>query len=356
MQISNARHLTGNELFDKNGCAGDLFALINDDDFEAFNDNDASLMSEDWRLCGNCNKNMQRVDSQYRCGLCGKTTGIIEYDDNYNPSVDQYNTTNNSAALRVVGPQSYKFSRALTVSMAPKYSDTQKKETTKQLQRFNAQSKADIFPICILKDTAEMFNNIQKLEVVRRGNGRKGAIAACLSFVCAKEGMSRKPKTIAKFLGIRESDLSRGDKLLRQLHSDGLIEIPIHHNPISDYLMRYFHKLSIDEKYIKVSQRVIDEASDVSKCTPNNAQQSTKCAGVIYALCIQLNLCIDKHSIEKACEISKTTFIKYYEFLVRNRLVLNKIFKEEFKHMNIPPLKKNKKTCRQRKPLKPPKV
>ena len=355
MQMTQATTtLNNNNLFPKSdvpnitlGGAHDLFALIDDDDLSAFMDDDKkSLNDEDWRLCTNCNINMQTVDSQYRCSSCGITKNIIDYDEGYTPSSLQYNTKDTSASLRIVGSDSYRYSRAFIVSTAPNYSNTQRKETTKQLHRFNSQSRKDTFPIIILQETAELFNSIQRLSVVRRGNGRLGAIAACLDFICQKNGITRKPKVIAEFIGIEESDLSRGDKLLRQLHSEGRIDILIHHDPIEDYIRQYFQKLDIDMKYKDFIIELIKEASDETKCEPNNAQQSTKCAGAIYAMGMQIQLTFDKSDIEKVCTISKATFLRYYDFLILNRKALTQVFK---KH-EIPRLRSKSKMSKLQKP------
>jgi hypothetical protein len=343
LKIQDPASLNNNNLFPNNDdnieLSGPnfLFELIDDNDLNDLNNNKSDNTS-DWKLCVNCNVNMKPVESRYRCSICGVVKDILEYDDCYNPSSEQYNTRETTAPLRIVGTDSYRYGRALVVSTAPNYSITQKRETTKQLYRFNTQNKGKTFPIIILKETAELFNQIQRLKVVRRGNGRLGAIAACLDFVCKKNGITKKPKVIADFIGIEESDLSRGDKLLRKLQSEGIIDIPIHHDPISDFIDQYFEKLSISgehtERYKNFIIELIHTASDKNKCTPNNAQQGTKCAGAVYMLGLQLGLQYTRSDIDIVCDISKATFVIYYKFLVKNRKALHPIFEK----YNIPKL------------------
>lgn len=354
MQINEAPELNNNNLFPKSdeknitlgGCE-DLFALIDDADFDNMRDtSDVSLDDVDWKHCSDCNVKIHPNGSIYNCPMCGRTESVIDYNEEYSQSVaDQYNTKKSgSAALRVVGNDSYVYARALIANTSVDYTATQKKETTKQLHRHNSQSNHK-FPIIVLKETTEMYGQIQQ-EVVRRGNGRLGALASCLDFVCQKKGITKKPKVIAEFMQIEESDLSRGDKLLRDLHAENKINIPIYHDPLPDYINQYFEKLDIDQKYKPFVHELITTASDETKCSPNNAQPSTKCAGAIYTLVVQMGLDFDKNKISKECIISKSTFIRYYDFLVKNRKTLNEVFK---KH-KIPKLRSKKNRVKKTKP------
>jgi transcription initiation factor TFIIIB Brf1 subunit/transcription initiation factor TFIIB len=196
-------------------------------------------------------------------------------------------------------------------------------------------------PVVILREAASLYSTIQKCNIVRRGNGRKGALGACIYFVCNRHNITKKPKEIAAFLNIEESYLSKGDKLLRRLNAEGKIDIPIYHNPKDAYILQYFEALNVDKKYKPFVSELIDASSVVGHgiMGENNSRISTKCAGAIYTLKAQGLIGISKSDIVKYCKISKSTFIRYYEFLVVNRRVLKPIFK---KH-NIPPLKKKKR-------------
>jgi hypothetical protein len=72
----------------------------------------------------------------------------------------------------------------------------------------------------------------------------------------------------------------------------------------------------------------------------NNSRISTKCAGAVYTLGLQLGLKFTVNDIVKSCNISRSTFIRYYKYLFQNRKALRPIFR---KH-KVPSLKKRKKS------------
>ena len=326
-------------------CAGemnDMFTLFKEDEFDGVLEEEIGghFIDSDWKLCPDCNIKMQPMESSYQCTRCGRNKITFGMSTGFCTSIiDNYNTNNLcSMSIKITGKDSYPYHRALLRTVSD-YSKTQSNNTIKQLNWFNSQSTDSKLPMVILKEAAELYNKIQKCNVVRRGNGRKGALGACIYFICNRHDITKKPKEIARFLSIEESQLSRGDKLLRQMHSNGKISIPIHHDPTSAYIRQYFESLELDDKYKPFILDVVTRASQVDMIGENNSRISTKCAGTIYALSQQMDLKITKSDIVKYCKISKSTFIRYYEFLIRNRRALKKIFKK----YNIKPLKKKHK-------------
>jgi transcription initiation factor TFIIIB Brf1 subunit/transcription initiation factor TFIIB len=340
--------LNNNNLFDNEdtesieyGDAKYTFALFEDNEFEDFEDETPELeCADDWKTCPECGIRMQPMKCSYQCLDCGRDMQVLEQGGEFSASIiDNYNTNANcSLSIKIVGKDSYRYHKAL-LRTASDYSKIQSNNTNKQLSRFNSQSKEGKLPIIILKEAAELYGKIQKCNIVRRGNGRKGALGACIYFVCNRHNITKKPKEIAMFLSIEESYLSKGDKLLRRLHAEGKIDIPVHHNPKDAYILQYFESLGIDNKYKPFVSELIDRASQVDMMGENNSRISTKCAGAVYTLKVQESLKISKTDIVKYCKISKSTFIRYYEFLIQNRRVLKPVFK---KH-NVTPLRKSKK-------------
>jgi transcription initiation factor TFIIIB Brf1 subunit/transcription initiation factor TFIIB len=316
------------------------FALFEDDEFEDLDDPSDDECREDWKTCPDCKIRMQPMKNSYQCTHCGRDKEVLEHGGEFSSSiVDNYNTNSNcSLSIKIVGKDSYRYYKAL-LRTASDYSKIQSNNTNRQLGRFNSQSKDGKLPIIILKEAADLYGRIQKHNVVRRGNGRKGALGACIYFVCIRHNITKKPKEIATFLCIEESYLSKGDKLLRVLHYKGVINIPIHHNPKDAYILQYFESLNIDGIYKPFISELIDRASCLDMMGENNSRVSTKCAGAIYTLRIQESLGITKADIIKYCKISKSTFIRYYDYLIQNRRLLKPLFR---KH-NIKPLKKPKK-------------
>lgn len=324
------------------GDAGYTFALFDDNEFDDIKDDKIDLVEEDWKMCPDCSIRMQPMKTSYQCSQCGRDKPMFEPSEGFNTSIiDNYNTNAScSLSIKIVGQGSYRYHKALLKSLND-YSKTQNNHTNTQLSRCNAQTNDGKLPIIILREAADLYGEIQKHNIVRRGNGRKGALGACIYFVCNRHDITKKPKEISTFLNIEESYLSKGDKLLRRLHSEGKINIPIYHNPTDAYILQYFEALSIDNKYKPFISEIIDRASMIDMMGENNSRISTKCAGTIYMLKMQMSLDFTKGDIVKYCKISKSTFIRYYEFLSQNRKLLKYIFKKH--EIPVPAKKKNKK-------------
>lgn len=322
--------MTSSDNIDLDGERGDacyVFSLFDDNEFDAIDEDDIELCEEDWRTCPECDTKMQSMKSFYICANCSYKKQIFNQGDEYNTSIqDNYNTNKwCPISIKIVGPGSYKYNKAFLKTSD--YRKTQSNHTQKEMSRFNAQTKEGKLPIIILKEAADLYGQIQRHHIVRRGNGRKGALGACIYFVCCMHNITKKPKEIAAFLDIEESYLSTGDKLLRELHSDNVIDIPIYYDPTESYTTQYFELLSIDNKYFQFIIDLIKETSNVNMVGENNSRISTKCAGAIYTLMLQENLNFTKNDIVQNCKISKSTFIRYHDFIVLNRKLLKHIFK-----------------------------
>jgi transcription initiation factor TFIIIB Brf1 subunit/transcription initiation factor TFIIB len=308
-----------------------VFALLGedfDDIGESDSDDDIALdCAGDWKICPDCNVRMQPMKDSFQCTMCGRDKKVLLVGGEYSTSIiDNYNTNNSgSPGIKITGDNSYKYNKGLYATISSDYKKVQSNNTNRQLNRFNAQSKCVKLPIVILKEATELYCQVQQ-HIVLRGNGRKGGLGSCISFVCNRRGITKKPKVIAEFLGIDESFLSKGDKKLRSLCAEGKIDIPIHHDPTDDYLLQYFEALSIDGKYKPFMSDVIKRAAQPDALLGNNSRISTRCAGVIYMLSMQENLSISKSNIATSCDISVSTFVRYYHFLMKNRKLLKPIF------------------------------
>ena len=168
-----------NNLFNKDenikwGNSGDAFALFGDDEFEDAicasdesnrsycSDESTQLADDRWKTCQTCNIHMQPMENSYQCMGCGRNTEVLIPGGEFSMSISgNYNTNTVSPhTIKIVGPGSYKYNRALfTLS---DYSKTQENNNNKQLSRCNAQSTGGKLPIVILKEAAALYGKIQK--------------------------------------------------------------------------------------------------------------------------------------------------------------------------------------------------
>ena len=330
-----------NEMGDAN-----YFLQLADKDWE-LELNDDPDVEPDKMICEDCSVNLEPMENSYRCPNCGIDKKSYEETDDYSISVaNNYNTNEcSSMAIRVTGEGSYRYHRGLQRNNSD-YSKTQTKKTIRQFNQCNARAHKK-FPVIILKEAAEMYNILQKKKIVRRGNGKDGSLGGCLYFAFIENRITKKSKTIANFMGVEDSYISKGIAHLRELHDQGIINLPLDRDPKEDYIYQYFEGLKIDNKYKEVVSQVIDRSEETDLMGDNNSRISTKCSGAIYLLQQQLDLPFTKSDIVNVCEISKSTYIQYYKYLFINRKLINIILK---KH-NIPRMrsKKNAKKVKKTK-------
>jgi transcription initiation factor TFIIIB Brf1 subunit/transcription initiation factor TFIIB len=169
----------------------------------------------------------------------------------------------------------------------------------------------------ILNDANKLFQKIRsaKFQVFRK-QVKLGIMSACVSYVMAKHGESKPPTEISQQFGIEHKFHSRGDTLIHQMIDQGIIEPNSHSNIIVDYIKMYVELLKIDPKYCKFIFEIIEKAEEKLLHVLFDSKNNTKCIGTIWFLIERLKLPITKDYIAKVCEISKTTFIKYYTLIV----------------------------------------
>ena len=272
--------------------------------------------------CPSCGGLLRISDGVFVCTKCGleiKQTALSSDDSN---TVSVNNNSVNAKgfiSMRFIGKKSYGYNRNLLKSCS-NYSQYRKNNTLKEMHNWNAQSVNMKLPKNVMDEANNMFAKIKENGYVYRKDVKKGVQSACLYYACYNNGISKTPNEIAQIVQIAEKFHSAGDRILRDLNERGVIELPSKINPIMDYTERYFELLNIPKKYKEFVIDIIKQA-DVDKlhvlCDSKN---NTKCIGAIYMLIDrvkELRNTIDKDRIDKECEISKTTFVKYYTLLCK---------------------------------------
>ena len=179
-------------------------------------------------------------------------------------------------------------------------------------------------PVDIINSVAQKYVS---LRVVKRAGGLASILAMLTYNECIKANLPKKSKCIAKLMsGLdQSSQLSSGERELRKLAQSGIIELPVEHGNINDFISQYFARLLIqdtivkDNKMINCKMFVIDliNATSIENLADpnNNCRPTTRCAGAIWILSKQLQLKVSKDDIAKECTISKTTFIRFYNLV-----------------------------------------
>ena len=279
--------------------------------------------------CEKCDLDMAKYEQDYRCENCGimepingdETDGAKEYYSNGGSSranMGSYNTSDRSAApLRIVGKGAYALQRRL-ISNSSSYKVQQKKATEDELKKVMYAIPDNQIPKDVVLEAAGLYYELQQHEI-RRGDVRRGTLAACLYRKCKEKGIDRKPKTIADMFEIDQNDLSCGEKILDKLAAKHLINVPRSqtyydvNDRASSFTNRYFEVLEISGDHQDYKAFVTDLIRfTCEKHVAESSIISSKCAGAIYILTNRRpELDISKETIQKACEISKSTFIRF---------------------------------------------
>jgi transcription initiation factor TFIIIB Brf1 subunit/transcription initiation factor TFIIB len=253
----------------------------------------------------------------------------IETDNITFNSENNHNTNNNSfMAFNFTGNGSYCYQRSFLKSCA-NYSSFRKNNNRKDMYNYNYKYEGNKLPKNVIKLAIELFSTIKDNKYVYRGNGKKGIIGACLFYACVINKITKTPREIANILGIEERFLSQGDRTIQELNEKGVINIPTILRPIDDYLNQYFALLKINMKYKPFIIDVIDRIDKKNIHIVNDSRTTTKAIGTIYLLINRLKKYknINKEMIVKECKISKSTFIRYYNLLLKNNIYIRPIFK-----------------------------
>jgi transcription initiation factor TFIIIB Brf1 subunit/transcription initiation factor TFIIB len=242
--------------------------------------------------------------TSYICTSCGMMLDIIgdEMDSEKSSSSyrNNYNTFETSSPLRVYGQNS---GQKGFICKTTDYKKTQLRDTIKQLQNIMSQSELSISQNVIV-ETANMYQQIQQY-IIKRGDVRRGILAACLNKICKSYDIILKSKEISQMFKIKQSDLSNGEKILGEYKMENGNE-----KNTDLFLSRYFELLQIMDptgQKMEFAKRLI-RFTELCKIAQNSVP-SSKCAGSIYL--ISSTDAGSAEDIEKKCKISKYTFKRF---------------------------------------------
>lgn len=227
-----------------------------------------------------------------------------------------------------------------------------------------------------------------KKKFVRRGSIKDELLAALIYFECIREGIVRKKKDIAKFMGLATNGFAHGEDTLRAFEARGLIDIPVNEMPIHGFVHRYLaalgpamyygvstaagamaadgvianssvgtlcildslnappairdstHALPFDpnareQQYARLVNFITDlVALSESARVGMSSQISSKVVGAIWLLICGLQIGITAAQLEQAADCTKkNTFVKFSRAVMNNLT----IFKPVFDAHSVPP-------------------
>lgn len=308
------------------------FELCNENDFDLFlNDdftNKLDISNNNYKNCDDCNIQMQpNINNTLTCPNCGFIKNVIIENLEYEPSMSGYNTNENyHIPIKCIGKNSFQYQKYLRNNTS-QYSIIQETTLKKLLEKLNYQSEDFVIPKNILSNVLIQYKKIRETSKIHRGEILKGILGSLIYYECLKEGIIRKPKELARWYSISENDLSKGDKILRELEEKGIIELPINKDFNIEYINCYLKRINIDIKYESFLIELLNQINKLKIGNPN-ARLSTKIASLIFLLIISKKYNISSDEIAKEFDISISTFKSFYMEIFKNKEKLKTILEK----------------------------
>lgn len=328
----------------------DKFELLDLDEFSSFYDiKEEDLDEINYKICPKCDIHMSfKITNEYICEQCGLSRDNIASSDDYNvASGNSYNTLNNSSTpIKCVGNNSFKFQCLLRNNSS--YSVVQENNIKNTLFRLNYNCTELNVPKDILLSVNEQYKLIRKSNNIYRGQILKGILASLTYYECLKQKLTHKPKEIASWFNIDSINLSKGDKILRSLSEEGVIDLDLDKIEINNnFIYSYAMRLEIDVDYLPFLYELLDEINKLKIINPNS-KSSTKAISLLYLLIVCKKIPITQDKLYEEFKISISTFKSMTNTILKNSNLLEHIFKK----YNIPKLNSVPRVTKTRKPKK----
>lgn len=199
------------------------------------------------------------------------------------------------------------------------YSQTQHGNILKHLKALSAQDNS--VPQAAILFAADTYNSIQRnhddgIKFVRRGGIKNEVLARLLYYGCIKCGTPFKIQILNRFMKISSS--TRGEQILRQLETEGKIQLPADAAPNRDYITRYFAVLGreTDEQGKDFVESLVDISYD--NCICQQACLISRIVGAIWVYVCEAHLDVSAERLEAATDnTKKTTFKKFSDEVYR---------------------------------------
>lgn len=286
---------------------------------------EAVASGRNYRMCDECGVDMHPdINNTLTCTQCGLVKECITDNINYEPSMDGYNTSEKfHIPIKCVGKNSFQYQKQLRNSTS-QYSLVQEASLRKKLEKLNFKSPELKIPKNIIANTINQYRLIRQTNKINRGSVLDGIIGSLVYYECLKEGIIRKPKEISEWMCICENDLSKGDKILRNMECEGVIQIPIHEDNEEKYIDSYLKRMDMPLKHRDIMLEIFYRLEKLRIGNPNS-RLSTKIAAIVFMTVVIYDMPIQPDDISKEFNIAVSTFKAFYNDVVKRKKYIQDI-------------------------------
>lgn len=269
---------------------------------------DSASSKDEVGICKPCGVAMTiEFNGEYKCPECGliEHVGVVQdYDDKNVSGYRIVSTTNGYRQYYGAGSN---------------YARKQEKDIGSQLDELAVRYKGPAIPHHIRVKAGQWYNDIQKILIdtpdgakkfVRRGDIKDEVLGKLIKYECDRAGIARMDKEIAEFMRLPSAGLSRGENILRQLHNQNKITLPINIDPTEGFIDRYLECLELNTpRYKEFLRDLIEKANEEGVGWRSIA--NSKVVGAIWILIQKEGLPITLAELDKKCNIRRNTFLKF---------------------------------------------
>lgn len=179
------------------------------------------------------------------------------------------------------------------------------------LNKIAAKANIGNVPQSIIDATMKMYQIISK-DYIKRGTSRESLIAACFFNALKDNGLIRSNEEVAKLFDIKSKKLSKGCNEFAELMFAKDKDYVKKMRPIEpkDLIERFCSIMDLDEKFIKVGNRISILVDKLGICQENNPKSIA--VGCIYFISQNYELGFSKKEIADQCHTSEVTVSNTY--------------------------------------------
>jgi hypothetical protein len=303
-------------------------------------------------MCSECNCEMSPGDMGYICSSCGKNGGELEVcqqtvqitlqnnqttpssggcDTKFRSQDDRFNQTYMSAFMRLQKQYAKKSEFYIPLDILRETAHTYATICHSTLKTPTPASCPST-PLCMTPLSAasstSSWPSTPRGEAPKKDKQRHNLIlSSLLQNQLDKSGLSKTDNYICQFNGITKAKLTKSKNRLQTFIKSGAVAHVHPYDRIPSFVYLFLSKLGMDTVHTDLVVAIIRRADEqVDMINYRTCQDNSKVVGAIWLIARQLNIKLQHHVISEKCErISKSTYMRYVDFIDVNRRRINPI-------------------------------